>query len=206
MGRPPGSRNADYDQKRRRLARRVVQHLVAQPAEHLSLRELARAAGVSVSTMRHYFGDRSGIVAAGFAEMGQAAEKPLRQAVAASKDDKDLHTRLVAVLRGLASAWTQDRLGRAHAVALAEGVYAETGPHAVEHLLEPFVGAVEQVLHDTAHTNGTTRHAALALVAPVWMLLLHQDGLGGSASRPIDVDAFLNDHTAKFLRGWVPES
>jgi AcrR family transcriptional regulator len=202
MGRPRGSRNADYDQKRRKLARKVVQHLVAGPAEHLSLRELARAAGVSVSTMRHYFGDRQGIIEAGIVEMGHSAERHLQTAVDAAKTGDDVHARVVAALASLADTWRREQLGRAHAVGLAEGMYAGVGPATVEHLIEPFVGAIERVLREATGANSEARHAALALVGPVWMVLAHQESLNGREANPVDIDSFVRDHTTRFLLGW----
>lgn len=208
MGRPRGSKNSDYEQKRKQLAKRVIQALVDAPASHASLRELARAARVSVSTMRHYFEDRGGIVEAALTEMGQTAERYLRdttaqvQAVGTEQREK-----LRAYVQTLAQAWTTHRVGRAHAVGLAEGLYDPAGPTYVQSLFEPFVRSAEEVLaslhHPRLQTAEQLRQAALALLSPVLMTLVHQDSLGGARQQPIDLPGFLDQHVDAFEKGWL---
>jgi hypothetical protein len=48
-----------------------------------------------------------------------------------------------------------------------------------------------------------TRHAALALLSPVILALLHQAELGGAKDHPLDVDRFLSDHAAAFARAYA---
>lgn len=205
MGRPPGRRNADYLSKRRALARRVVHAMVAAPGVHPSLRELARSADVSVSTMRHYFDDREGIVDAALEEMGTTAQRYLAEATAEIYGP--LPARLHAYVRGIVNAWTAFQVGRAHAVGLSEGVYTPAGPTYVQRLLEPFVVATEDLFAREAEAGhggfADPRAAALALLGPVFLALVHQESLGGSACRPLDVDAFLTDHVDRFCGAWI---
>jgi len=208
MGRPPGSKNSDYEQKRKALARRVIRALVEAPASHASLRELARAARVSVSTMRHYFEDRGGIVEAALTEMGQTAERHLRDTTAQAQAVGTEHrARLNAYVQTLARTWTTHRVGRAHAVGLAEGLYDPTGPAYVQSLLEPFVRSAEEMLaslhHPRLQSAEQIRQAALALLSPVLMTLVHQDSLGGASQRPLDVPQFLDRHVEAFEKGWL---
>jgi hypothetical protein len=50
--------------------------------------------------------------------------------------------------------------------------------------------------------KGDMRVAALALVAPIVLGALHQSKLGGSETRPLDIDAFANQHADAFIRAW----
>ncbi len=205
MGRPRGSKNSDYDEKRRQLARRVMHTLVDAPAAHASLRELARAARVSVSTMRHYFEDRAGIVEAAIREMGGTAERYLRSAKESPTGNPAQQLR--DYVRTLTEAWHTHRVGRAHAVGLAEGLYDATGPTYVVSLLEPFVRSAEEVLTGLASPKlasaDQVRSAALALLSPVILALVHQDSLGGADQKPLDVERFLDQHVHAFAKGWL---
>lgn len=205
MGRPRGSRNSDYDQKRRVLAKRVVHTLVDAPANHASLRELARAAHVSVSTMRHYFEDRAGIIEAALAEMGTSAERNLKETTAQVKGTGP--ERLRDFVEVIARSWGTYRVGRAHAVGLAEGLYDTTGPTYVSALLEPFFRSSEEVLLSLGSARlkdpGALRLASIALLSPVLILLIHQESLGGAKGVPIDLNAFLDEHVAAFAKGWL---
>ena len=69
MGRPAGRRNEGYEARRDALALAVVPRLIGDGGPQASLAELASAAGVSVPTMKHYFVDRSGLVAAALRTM-----------------------------------------------------------------------------------------------------------------------------------------
>ena len=64
MSRPVGIRNQDYDEKRLALVDAMLDYVV-QPSTTLpSLRQLAIAAKVSDAALRHYFGDRRGVIIA----------------------------------------------------------------------------------------------------------------------------------------------
>ncbi|WP_084420483.1 TetR/AcrR family transcriptional regulator [Henriciella litoralis] len=64
MPRPVGIRNQDYDEKRLALVDAMLEY-VEQPSTTLpSLRQLAIAAKVSDAALRHYFGDRRGVIVA----------------------------------------------------------------------------------------------------------------------------------------------
>ncbi|MBA4491603.1 hypothetical protein [Paracoccus sp. S1E-3] len=59
-----GTRNAGYEQRRAELLDRITERLCDREVGWPTLRELAAAAGCSVSTLKHYFGRRDQIVAA----------------------------------------------------------------------------------------------------------------------------------------------
>src|SRR4051812_4415570 len=64
MSRPIGARNADFAQKRDELVQRARKRLLEPRGDDASFRDLARATGVGTPTLRHYFEDRDGVVAA----------------------------------------------------------------------------------------------------------------------------------------------
>ena len=177
------ARSADYDVKRRQLLGRIAIRF-KQP-DRPSLRELAVAAEVSVPTLRHYFGDREGVVAAVLAD-AHARGAPFL-ALAARPDGPlphSLRTGLTQVVQGHLFA-----VGGFHAIGLTEGLLHRTmGPHYLQTILEPALQAFELRLQahidlgELKHIN--VRHAALGLVAPVVLFMLHQGELGGHRVRP----------------------
>ena len=46
--------------------------------------------------------------------------------------------------------------------------------------------------------------AALTLLSPVLLALLHQDALHGRRCRPLDVEAFVHTHVRSWLSGHAP--
>jgi AcrR family transcriptional regulator len=206
MGRPPGSRNRGYDTRRDDLAAAVLGVLLTDPARRFSLRELAASVGVSVSTLRHYFDDREGLVIAALEVAGAAAVPALEHAMPGEDTDRD--TALIRLLRAIRRAWTEAALGRAHAVGLAEGLHHHAvGPSYAELVLTPMVTATASVLRqlDVTPRPPLPSHAtaALCLVSPLFLLLLNHDALGGRQPIAEDVDAFIDGHVASFLRGHV---
>lgn len=160
-----------------------------------SLRELAVAAGVTVPTLRHYFGDREGVVSAVLAD-AYARGAPFL-ALASRPDGPlgpSLRTGLAQIVQGHLFA-----VGGFHAIGLTEGLLHRTlGPHYLQTILEPALQAFELRLQ--AHIdNGelkaiSVRHAALGLLAPVVLFMLHQGELGGERVRPgaaLDLIEFL---------------
>src|SRR6185312_2633328 len=64
LPRAKGVKNADYEAKRRELLDRMLPRFARLDLERPSLRQLAAAAEVTAPTLQHYFGDRTGVVAA----------------------------------------------------------------------------------------------------------------------------------------------
>ena len=77
MARPRGTRSEDYEAKRAALIAKLRDRLRA-PGPRPSLRELSVAAEVSQPTLRHYFGDREGLVRAVMADELEGGTAPLR--------------------------------------------------------------------------------------------------------------------------------
>ena len=204
MGRRAGARNRDYERTRHDLAVRSAGHLIRPDGEPATLTDLAAVAGVSATTMAHYFGNREGVYvaamdavrsdgAAYLEAMGDPGGRPPEQT-------------LPAALLGTAVAWRTHGLGAVVAGSLAQGIAHERrGPAFLGGVLEPLLAALERLL--AAHVRDgdlpahDTRLTALSLLSPVVLALLHQDALGGTDLRPLDVDHLARAHAALVLAG-----
>ena len=205
MGRPRGIRNPDYQTTRRQLVEALQQHLSGPQGTCASFRQLAAAAGVSVSTLRHYFGSREGVVRAVLEYTHQSGVARMQRVIA--RPLEPLPKSIRWMLNSLVEAFQRRQLGKVHAIGIGAGLGNETvGPLYLAEILEPSLQTVEMRLarHVEAGDLQPTdlRHAALALAAPVLLGLLHQMELGGHTYRPLDVSAFLDDHVAAFVRAY----
>ncbi len=169
-----------------------------------SWRDLAAAAGVSLSSLTHHFGRRDDIVRAimederahGAAPMAIMAE-PSGPFPVSVRDAVD----------HLAAGLLHADLDRMIAAGLAEGLgHPVLGPAFVGILLEPILQAVEtrldQHVREGEMRPGETRVAAVALAAPVIVAVLHQGPLGGASVRELDLKAMLAAHSDAFVRAW----
>lgn len=202
MARPTGVRNKGYDEKRDALLARAVAVVCDGPQARPSLREIAARLGVSVPTLKHYFGGRDELVGEVIRRIGEQGG-PYLAAFAAPSGP--LAASLEGALRFLLEGFEAGRLDRAHVLGLAEGLHhADLGPAYVERLLEPTLQAMEARL--AAHrargelAGSDDRAMALMLLAPLVLLLLHQGALGGAGVRKADVGAFVAEQVAAFVR------
>ncbi len=202
MARPRGSRNADYDQQRLDLARRVRPLLTSEHGVRASMRQLAEAGGVSMATLRHYFPARSDVLTAvmetwfidGAAHLARAAQPASR----------DLRRSLRVFLDNLHDGWVNFGVGPAYAAMFAEGLSSQAlGPQFVSSMLEPLLQAGEALLRHLIERKQLApcdvRHASLTLLSPIVLGLFHQDSLLGSRCRPLDVKALIPAHVDRFL-------
>ncbi|MEL6342571.1 MAG: TetR/AcrR family transcriptional regulator [Myxococcota bacterium] len=197
MGRPTGKRNAGYFARRRALAMAALEALLNDDGAPATLKDLAAAAGVSVPTLKHYFGDRDGLLRAALAAGAGTLSLPRPLDV---PPDVALRT----VLTATTTAWREGTLRALVASGLSLGIGSPTrGPMVIEQLWSPLLAPVEDTLR--GHIGqGTlrpmpTHEAALSLMSPVLMALIEQDLLGGRGRRPIDLDAFIDHHVHTFL-------
>lgn len=202
-GRPRGSRDAAYDDKRRDLVDALTRACLADPHRHLSVRQMASECGVSVPTLKHYFDDRRGIV---FAILEQAWKNARGFIEQSRQPDETLQGWIERELEQFLLAFTRFGLDRLNAWGINEGLAdRESGPIYLRFFLEPTLQAAEDGL---AHYQGTgeipedldPRHAALALYSPCLVLFLHQNALGGDEFRPADIPNFIHAHARRFLR------
>lgn len=213
MGRPIGSKNPEYERRRAGLLDAAMPRLIADHGG-TSLNEIAAEVGVSVPTLRHYFGDRAGLVAAALRRQKKHAGPHLARVAAPSSPD--LATSLGQFLGELVGAWRAFGVGRLFAGGLAMGLRdASAGPAYLDGVLEPTLVAVESRLRGHAEAGvlildagdaAGLRAAALSLLAPVVLALLHQDALGGAACRALDVQAYVQAHVAGFVRAYRREA
>lgn len=203
MGRPVGSRSPEFAAKREALARRVLDHLIATGDPDISARSLAAACGVTPPTLVHYFGGRVGALKAAFEAAGRAGKEHLAFTIGA--DLGDVRTSLLTVLRYLVDGWEQYGVGTLNAVGLGAGLgEASLGPVYIEQMLEPTLQGFEARLARHVATGelvaADLRLAALQLVGPLILALLHQHQLGGRACRPLDVPTLIEAQVDAFLR------
>jgi AcrR family transcriptional regulator len=204
MARPAGHRNADYDASREALLQRLSEEVLKAHGAQASVRELARAAGVTPPTLRHYFGAREDVIAAVLAYLKGRGQVFLD--LAANHPVRGVRASLKWLLETLVMGW-QAAVGAVHALGFTAGLGdAKLGPAYVNDVLEPTLQATEARLQRHVDAGElercNVRHAALELLSPIVLGLLHQDNLFGRGCRPLDLDAFLADHLKRFLRAY----
>lgn len=200
-----GAKNADHELKRDEMIAQIAPHVMQAAPERPSMREMARAAGISVNNLRHYFGTREQLIEAVFEHLGRAGEPYIRQAMQWAELPPTQG--LALFLHALEGAWTPQQLGGLHLSGISEGLGSPAlGPAYVEHLLEPTLAVAERML-ERWHDRGLLRIdeprvAALALLSPLVLALLHQRGLGGTRCRPLEFGPMIERHVQAFIRGW----
>lgn len=209
MARTSGARNADFEQRRCELLQRARARLALQTGEPPSFRELALATGVSVATLRHYFGSREGLIKALFNYYLQEGQHHLARARSAEVEGLDLEQTIKVFMQRVVRGWTQGYVGTLHRIGLAEGLrHHGTALDYLLDVLEPTLQALEVRLQAYASrglmAECDPRHAALMLISPLLMVLLHQHDLGGTRCRPLSLESFVDEHVKVFLRAYKP--
>ena len=200
MPRKKGSANADFDAKKRELLRLLRSAIHGTPPPS-SLRGLAKAANVTIPTLRHYFGDREEVFAAVFADCHAGGSREIEAAATASGRFAESIRDLV---RHVADGFRYGGLDRLHAVGLIEGLGdPRVAASYLAEVLEPTLRAAQSRL-ETHTARGEmrpmdARMASVRLISPILVLFLHQQGLGGAADYPIDMEAFLASHAEAFV-------
>lgn len=209
MSRPIGRRNADYEQERQHLVERLRPALLQPGGAELSFREMAAAAAVSPATLRHYFGSREQLLAEFMIELRRLGLPHLL--AAATQPIEGVRESLDWLLRQIVKGW-RFGVGSIHTLGLTAGLgHDKLGPAYINEVLEPTLQAAEARIARHVSTGELEpcdlRHAALELLSPLVLGLLHQENLHGAGCRPLDLEAFLVDHLDRFLRAHgAPES
>lgn len=169
-----------------------------------SWRDLASAAGVSLSSLTHHFGRREDIIRAVMEDERAHGAAPM--AIMAEPSGA-FEISIRDAVHHLAAGLLNADLDRMIAAGLAEGLgHPVLGPAFIGNLLEPILQAIEARLdhHVLAGEmrEGETRLAAVQLAAPIIVAVLHQRPLGGAAVRPLDLDTLLASHADAFVRAW----
>jgi AcrR family transcriptional regulator len=203
MGRKPGSVNADHEEKRAALARAALEAWTEEGAG-MSMRALARACDTSIPTLYNYFDDRDGLFEAVMEQARADGEFYLQ--LAANPGDKSVREALEYVLTFFSFGWREGALRRLNELGMAQGMTSnQSGQAYVQHVLEPLLVACEKMLGvfiergDLPEQN--VRFGALSLVSPVFLALMHQDSLDGSACRPLDLQEMIPAHVEAWIRG-----
>lgn len=209
MARPAGARNAQFEERRNGLISKAMERLALQTGEAPSFRELALAAGVSVATLRHYFGSREALIKAVFSHYLREGERHLARTRTIEQSPGDVEASIKDFLQRVVRGWTQGYVGHLHRIGLAEGLrHPATALDYLQDLLEPTLQALETRLANHASRGDIvtcdTRHAALMLLSPLMLALLHQHDLGGTRCRPLALPALIDEHVKVFLRAYLP--
>ncbi|OYW46883.1 MAG: hypothetical protein B7Z08_01615 [Sphingomonadales bacterium 32-68-7] len=206
MPRPKGAKSAGYDRRRAELLAAFRERLLARNLAAPSLRELAAAGGVTIPTVRHYFGRREDLIVALLEDLGVQGEAHLAHARDASAPFAESIERLVqSILTGLSMG-----LSEIHALGLREGLrHDRLGPAYLSHVLEPTVLAIEERLRQHQARGemrpADTRVAALSLIAPQIVAQIHQRELGGCGTRPLNAQSSTREQIDAFLRAYAAE-
>lgn len=208
MPRAKGVKNADYETKRRELLDRMLPRFARLDQERPSLRQLAAAADVTAPTLQHYFGDRTGVVAALLQEYRRRGETRLGRVSQASGDFaasmRDFAHALVVGMQAGAAV----RLGDVMAASLCEGLGdPQVSPLALAHIIDPAVDALVARLEQHAArgemVQADLRAAALMLLSPLLLAVLHQDQMKGCDSRHIELGGLADEVSAAFVRAYA---
>lgn len=204
MPRKHGSRDRNYLDRRSSLLAKIRARLVQPGGSRASLRDLAAACGITMPTLKHYFPDRHDLI------NSVMAEHLKEGAVHLEHVGKPQGTFEQSVREALAYTMTGFQfggLGEVYSLGLVEGLRNSTvGPVFVELVLEPSIEAVKNRLDAHVALGDMravdTRHAAIALLSPVIISILHQTELGGSDSHPLDLDKLIDNSVSGFMHGY----
>lgn len=205
MARAAGTRNADFESSRSALVQRMRGALLAPGGAQISFRELAAAAGVGPTTLRHYFGGRTGAIRAVLDAVHDDGAPYLL--LVTRPPTMPLEPSLVLLCSMVVQGMAQG-LGAVHALGLAAGLNEpDLGPAYLDRVLEPTQQAFEAHLaHHLAQgalrAGVDLRLAALQLLGPLVLAALHQKELGGTRCRPLDLGALVEPHVKAWVRAW----
>lgn len=203
MARTLGSRSKQYAARRSALLAKIRARLVEPNGSRASLRDMALAGDVTMPTLKHYFPDRNELICAVLDEHLSAGKSHLEH-IATPRG-----TFAQSVREALAYTMTGFRyggLGEVHSLGLVEGLGNETvGPMFVKLVLEPSIAALQRRLDAHVRIGEMraidTRHAALSLLSPIVVAMLHQAELGGRADHPLDPESLVETIAEGFVRG-----
>lgn len=214
MARTKGARNERFEERRAALIAALRTRLRASgPAP--SMRELATAAGVSVPTLKHYFGgtdeltDREAIVRAVMEDELASGSEPEGPLETAATPSGSFALSVRDLLQHADDGFAYGGLTESHAVGLAEGARSLTSASDYLRLaLDPTIDAFAERLrgHQTTgemRADADARLAAIQLLSPLVVARLHQDRFGGREGNPIDLAAMFDQQAEAFVRGYA---
>ena len=185
------------------MTTRTMRREIARP----SLRQLADAAGVTVPTLRHYFGGRAEVVTAILEAYRAAGEARLRNLTdTPAPFDESIRTYVTSLLIAV-QAPREVKLGDVFAVSIAEGLLDDQiGPASLKYIVDPSIDALQARLDRHVERGEMiatdTRAAALMLLSPLLIGVLHQHHMGGAQCAPVDLEKTANEICGAFLRAY----
>jgi AcrR family transcriptional regulator len=208
LPRAKGVKNADHEIKRRELLDRMLPRFARLDRERPSLRQLAVAAEVTAPTLQHYFGDRTGVVAALLEEYRRCGATRLS---AVSKANGAFAASMREFAHGFVvglQAGSAVRQGDVMAASLCEGLAdPDISPLALVHIVDPAVDALVVRLEQHAARGEMLetdlRAAALMLLSPLLLAVLHQDQMNGRDMRHIELGDLAEEVSAAFVRAYA---
>jgi AcrR family transcriptional regulator len=204
MGRHSGSRNSDFEQTRKALLSAVRERLRADGGLKTNFQELAVTAGVSTTTLRHYFGSRQGLVKAILEhDLTEGAPHLL---AAATQGPLTLRESIEDFAMNLRLGFEFGVL-RSHELGLSEGLGDQmVGPAYLNNVLEPTILATEsrfsRLIAVGTMPPCDVRIAALFFLSPLLLAVMHQRSLGGCEVRYLDLETFSREHIERFLKAY----
>lgn len=208
LPRAKGVKNADYAAKRGELLARMLPRFARLDVERPSLRQLAAAAEVTAPTLQHYFGDRTGVVAALLEEYRRRGETRLeRVAKAHGAFAESMRDFALSLVYGM-QARVEVRLGDVMAASLCEGLAdPQISQLALDNIIDPALDALVVRLEEHAARGeviaADLRAAALMLISPLLVAVLHQDQMRGREGRHIELNKLAEHVSAAFVRAYA---
>lgn len=204
MARPAGRTNSDYSEKRSALLERMVPLVFSQMPTRPSLRELAKYAGVQPNTLRHYFGDRTGLILALLEHIAAKGERHFSRVETLAEAPPRVG--IAQLIEWLLTGW-DTVYGALLAGGMAEGMGdTQVGPAYLQRVLDPTLGSVERLLSRYVEQGDlpamNTRAGALALIGPILFAAVHQGPLGGTHVSPLAMRTIAHEHVTAWIRGW----
>jgi AcrR family transcriptional regulator len=202
MTRPLGARDPQYDERRAALLDKIIPCLATRNQTKPSARQIARAVGVTVPTLLHYFGDRDAIVVAALAHWHDRGRMFLE---AASIPTGTFEQSIAKYAANLLIGLTQFGMASFLAAGFVESLLDDhNGPAFVDHALEPIIMALAGLLSTHQERgdmrDGDTRFAAISFISPILVLCHHQHQLSGAKNHPTDLESYVNYHVTAFVR------
>jgi hypothetical protein len=104
----------------------------------------------------------------------------------------------------------QVRLGDVFAISIAEGLLdRDIGPAALRFIVDPAVDTLQRRLRVHIERGemrrADTRAAALMLISPLLLAILHQDHMGGADCNPANLPAVITEVCDAFIRAYQAE-
>tara|TARA_Y100001947_G_C10329777_1_gene300216 strand:- start:31 stop:705 length:675 start_codon:yes stop_codon:yes gene_type:complete len=198
MARPAGVKNQDYEEKRLALLDAMIAYVEREDVVQPSLRQLAIASGVSDINLRHYFGDRRGVVIALFKHMRETS-KDVRNVMRAPA--RTVSEAIESYVQLACSAGTDTPYIRRHVFALREAIAdSEVYVRYVEEILDPAAAAVGKSLLescDGAMTEAAAHQAGTHIVFNSMFLAMQR------AMDPEDVDSKIFTTKLERFGRWI---